>query len=567
MNHILLTLLLFASIYAKEFSLIIEKPFNEALFDITQNYDRTISAVGFTKEYKSNASQATSYSNAFDYLGSLSNSNGKQISFIQIDNQANILRDKTSKMSKLSEAVALVKTPSNGYFVGGHTLDGSLLISKLDSNANVVFSKVFGTKNYDRMSNLILLSDGGVLAVGSATTSRSQSDAMFETGLGLNDTYLTRFSKEGRKVWSKKYGTLHDDAGIDAVEAHDGSILVMSITSYKNNKNLTLMRISENGNKIWLKQFKKEKNITPYKIIKLRDNNFLLSLSKRDELHKEQIRLIKFDLQNNVLIDKEISTSYSSALKDIKEYSDGSLIGVGFVKDTYNTDALVMILDNTLSMLHQEHFGDENYDVFNAVTILHNSQSAVAGLNTNPTSQESNMWIAKINRDGTMTQVTSKRENYLLSLRKLFAEEIRHKKLKIKEDLTIEIIDTKLLFLTGKYKLNDAQKIFLDKFSKKLIPFLYKNKDSITALEVNGHTSSEWKSKNFEESYLNNEKLSMRRSYETLTHIFKNQDSTKQKWLSKIIKGSGLAFSKKVVFDSIEYKQRSRRVSFKLIME
>ncbi len=71
-----------------------------------------------------------------------------------------------------------------------------------------------------------------------------------------------------------------------------------------------------------------------------------------------------------ILIDKEIATSYSSALKDIKEYSNGNIIGVGFVKDTYNTDALVMTLDNTLSMLNQEHFGDENYDMFNAVTIL-----------------------------------------------------------------------------------------------------------------------------------------------------------------------------------------------------
>ncbi|MDQ7045537.1 MAG: hypothetical protein Q9M32_06480 [Sulfurimonas sp.] len=566
MKYILILLLLIPFLQAKEFSIIIEKPFNEALFDITQDYDRTISAVGFTKEYKQSANHSTTYTNAFDYLSSLSNSNGSQVAFVKVDKHANILINKQSKMSKFSRAVALVKTPSNGYFIGGYTLDGSLLITKLDANANVLFSKTFGTKNYDRMNNLILLSDGGVLAIGSASTSRSPSDSLFETGLGLNDIYLTRFSKNGHKIWSKKYGTSHDDNGIDAVEARDGSIIVVSTTSYHKNKNITLMRITENGNKVWLKQFKEEDKVTPYKIIRLRDNNFLLSLSKRNELGKEQIRLIKFNLQRNIMIDKEIVTSYSSALKDIKEYSDGSIIGVGYVKDTYNTDALVMILDNTMSMLHQEHFGDENYDMFNALTILHNSQAAVAGLNTHPDSQESNMWIAKINRDGTMAQVSTKIENFYLMLKKIFADEIRMGTLLIKEDLTIELLDAKLLFSSGEYKLNKIQIAFINKFSKKLIPFLYAHKEAIKALEINGHTSSEWSNSDFPTNYLNNEKLSMGRSFSTLTHLFSSQDMQTQKWLSKILKGSGLGFSKKIVFDNVEYKQRSRRVSFKLIL-
>ena len=566
MKYILILLLIIPTLNAKEFSVIIEKPFNEELFDITQDYDRSISAVGFTKEYKNSNPQNVAYTNAFDYLSSLSNSHGSQISLVKIDKNANIVIDKTSKISRFAEAVAVVKTPNNGYFVGGYTLDGSLLILKLDSNANTIFSKTFGTKNYDKMNNLILLSDGGVLSIGTSATSRSTNDNLFETGLGLNDVYITRFSKDGRKLWSKKYGTEYDDRGIDAVEARDGSIIVTSITSYDKNKNITLMRISENGNKIWLKHFKEEDKVTPYKIIRLRDNNFLLSLSIRNELNKEQIRLIKFNLQRNILIDKEIDTSYSSALKDIKEYSNGNIIGVGYVKDTYNTDALVMILNDKLSMLHQEHFGGENYDMFNAVTILHNSQAAAAGLNTSDMSQESNMWIAKINRDGTMAQVSTKIENFYYELTKLFANEIKNNKISIKEDLSIEFTDTKLLFEVGKHKLNDVQKKFIDKFSKKLMQFLYTHKELITALEINGHTSSEWGNESFTTNYLKNEKLSMGRSYSTLTHIFKAQNIQKQKWLSKIIKGSGLGFSKKIIFDNVEYKQRSRRVSFKLIL-
>nr|WP_321266379.1 OmpA family protein [uncultured Sulfurimonas sp.] len=570
MRILFILFLLLTCIYAKssDFSVIIDEPFNDALFDITQDYDREISAVGFSREFKkTSSSQSKTYTNAFDYLSSISDAHGPQMRLVKIDNYANISLSKTTKMSSFSEAVSVVKTPSNGYFIGGHTLDGSLIILKLSSNGDTIFNKTFGTKNFDKMSNLIALSDGGVLAIGSSITSRSQNDALFETGLGLNDIYLTRFSKDGRKLWSKKYGTEYDDRGIDAVEAYDGSILVLSTTSYDKNRDVTLMRITENGNKIWLKHYKSNDVITPYKIIRLRDNNFLLSLTQKDEMQKEQIRLIKFDLQKNILIDTKIHTTYTSALKDIQEYSDGSLIGVGYVRDTFNTDALVMVIDSNLDMLYQEHYGEENYDIFNAVTILHNSQAAVAGIYTYKDSQESNMWVAKLNRDATLAQKSLKSINIYEELKKLFSKEIAAKKILIKEDLTIELTDAELYFKIAEYKLTQKQKLYLDKFSDKLVDFLHRYRQYIDSLEINGHTSSEWNGADFTNRYLKNEKLSMQRSYETLSYIFAKQDLKKQTWLSEILKGSGFSYSKRIMNNESENRDRSRRVNFKILLK
>lgn len=567
---ILLTTLLFTTLLARsnDFSLIIKKPFNNALFDITQDYDRSISAVGFSRDYKAAfPSDNNTYTNAFEYLESVSNSHGSQMQLVKVNNSGQVMLSKMARLEKFNEAVALVKTPANGYFVGGYTLDGSLLITKLDSNGNPIFTKTFGTKNYDRMNNLILLSDGGVLAVGSSITSRSQTDSLFETGLGLNDIYITRFSKNGRKLWSKKYGTQHDDRGIDAVEARDGSLIVVSTSSYENKRNITLMRIGENGNKVWLKHYDSEQLITPYKIIRLRDNNFLLSLSQTNEMHKEQIRLIKFDLQRNILIDKELNTEYSSALKDIKEYSDGRLIGVGYVRDTYNTDALAMILSNDLSLLNQDHYGQENNDMFNAVTILHNSQAAAAGINTSEDSQESNMWIVKFNADGTLSQRSTNTPDINTDMKKVFKKEILANKLDSHEDLSIDFIDEALYFEQGKYKLTTKQKKFLDSFSIKLVQFLKEHKGSIQSLEVNGHTSKEWSHQNFESAYLKNSQLSLNRSYAVLSYIFKKQDKATQKFLSEILKGSGYSHSKNKKLNNKEDKEKSRRVSFKIILK
>ena len=574
MKHLLLILfLLLSSLYAQksEYSIIVDKPFNAALLDITEDYDRTISAVGFSKEYKKSSSSTRTFYDAFDYLAAHnSNSFGAQMHFIKADNKAGIVLSKIAKLPKFNEAVALVKTPANGYYVGGYTLDGSLLVLKLDARANLLSSKTFGTKNYDRMNNLVLLSDGGVLAVGSSATSRDTSDDMFRSGLGNNDIFLTRFSKDGHITWSKKYGTIYDDNGVDAVEAKDGSILVIGSTSYNKNRDVSIMRITENGNKIWLKHYQKQANgdntTIPKKIIRLKDGNFVIALLQYNHMRKEHIRFIKFDLYQNILIDKEIFTTYPSGVKDIKEFSNGNFIAVGYVKDTANTDGLALILNSNLELLNQEHYGGENYDLFNSAKILHNSQVAVAGIHTNAKSQETNMWIVKLEDNASIVQLAATQSSLYQKLCDLFKIEIQMKQLKISKDLSIDFIDDALLFKAGNYKLSQKQKIFLDKFSKKLIPFLYEYKKRIATIEINGHTSREWKNSSFAKGYLNNEKLSLNRSYETIAEIFNTQTEELQKWLTDVLKGSGYSYSKVIKRHHYEDAIHSRRINIAIIL-
>ena len=568
---LIFTILLFSNILdanGSEYSLIIDKPFNNELLSIDQDNDRTISAVGFIKKHKADSSPSIAYTNPFDYLESVSSRYGTKMQLIKADAGANIIIDKSISISKLSKAVSLVKTPNNGYFVGGYTTSGELIVLKLDSNANTIFKKTFGTKNYDTLKTIIRLSDGGVLAVGTSMTSRDTHDPLFKTGLGLNDIYLTRFSKDGYKLWSKKYGTQHDDEGIDAAQAHDGSIIVLSSTMQEGQRDLTLMRIDENGNKIWLKQYADNNSIVPRKLLKLRNNNFLAALSYKDESNKEQIRLIKFDLRKNLLLDKKIYTTYASELLDIKEFSNGGIVGVGYVKDAFNTDALAMVLDSNLNMLYQQHYGDENYDILNSLVILENSQVAAAGLCTAKNSQESNMWILKLNRDATISQVASSANDIYNKLVHLFKDDIDANKIKIKRDLSIEFTDARLLFEVSKYELNKTQKIFLENFSNKLIPFLHRYQSQIDTLEVNGHTSSEWGDADFSQNFLKNEKLSMNRAYSTMSYMFSIQDEKLKRYLSGIFRGSGYGFSKKIMIDEhVEDKVRSRRVSFKIVLK
>lgn len=572
---LLITLILFISVlHAKngDFSIVIKEPFSNALFDITEDYNRDICAVGFIKKYNgSEAKEEKAYTNAFDYLASLSkNSSGSQTHLVKVNGEADIIISKSTALPYCNEALSIVKTPQNDYFIGAHTLDGSLLVLKTDTNGQTLSHKTFGTANQDKMNKMILLRDGGVLTIGSSTTSRSRYDGVFESGLGLSDIFIARFSKNLELLWQKKYGTEQDDTGVDAAEADDGSIVILAQTTKSSMKNPIFLRVTQNGDKIWLKEYKNEKSSTPHKILKLRNAAFAASLSEENDMNKEQIKLVKIDLNSNILHQNTIETRYPSVLKDIKESQEGKIIGVGFVQDRFDTDGLVMLLDDKFSMLTQEHYGSDAYDAFHALKILHNSQIAVAGVYTDKNSQETNMWIVKLNKDLSMAKKPikpTKSKSFYSDLLNLFQDEIKAKKIEIKEDLSINLIDPKLYFKAGEHILTSEQKEFLQKLSNKLIPFLYTNKETIKMFEINGHTSSEWGTSDFSQRYLNNSQLSMQRSFATLSYIFNLQKIEIQKWLSEVLKGSGESFSKKVIHNDSEDKEKSRRVIFKIILK
>lgn len=552
-----------------EYSIIIGGPFEDALYDITEDHDGQISAVGYSQMYAISHTSSQTYHNAFDYLASLNKARGEQLRLLRLDGQGRITLDKSLNLTQFNRAVSVIKTPQNGYFVGGDTQDGELLVVHFGSNGEILYTHKFGTENFDRLHRLIALRDGGLLAVGSSITSRSLSDSIYEQGLGLNDIFLTRFSKSGNKEWSKKYGTIYDDRGITATEAYDGTILVAGTTDIGKNRNITLMRVTENGDKIWLRQYGHDGVLNLYNLITLRDNHFLASLTYQDSDKGEQIRLAKFDLQRNLLAEHNISTETSAALYNIKEQSDGKIIGVGYSIDTAkaNTDALAICFDPTLKPLWKQNYGNQNRNLFRSVKVLHDGSYAAAGESVAPHSEVTNMWIVKLHNDGSVVQLSANVRSLYEHLRNIFNDEIRTGKITVNKDLTITLIHPTLLFKTGVYTLTAPQKKFLNSFSPRLLKALQPYRSQISALRINGHTSSEWKNTDFTHRYLNNAKLSTQRAYSVLSDIFSLETNQPyQKWLSNIVTNDGYAFSQTIKRQN-EDKVLSRRVEFKIVVK
>ncbi|MEA3523278.1 MAG: hypothetical protein U9R50_09900 [Campylobacterota bacterium] len=565
MKPLLLLLFFFTfSLIAKPYSTIISGPFEDILFDITQDYNRDISAVGFSQNYKQDFQAKKTYRSAFDYLEAVGSKKGEQLHLIRLNKDAKISFDFLNKLPRFNRGVSIIKSVGNGYFIGGYTQDGELLLLRLSGMGSIQFQRQFGTKNYDRLNRLVSLRDGGVLAIGSSMTSRSRKDTPYTQGIGLNDIYITRFDKSGNILWSKKYGTRADDRGIDAAEAFDGTLLILASSSEGQTQGITLMRLSEEGDKIWLNRYNTLGVFKAHRLISLRDNHFLTSISYYDKNRIEQTRLVKFDLQKNILQEHNITTSGSNIIRDIKERSNGAIVGVGQHTTRLKTEAMAISLDNNLHPIWERYFDNYERSSFHALSLLHDGKIAIAGEVTKKGEEITDMWVIKLNRDGSTAQINSQKTSLYDALRHTFANEIKMKKITISKDLSINLIASELNFKVGEYHLSQVQRDFLHQFNAKLIKTLYPYKDQIIALHVNGHTSSEWGKLNQPKRYLNNVKLSSKRAFEVLAFSYQDhQVHAYQEWLSSILSSNAHSYAQRIM-NKKEDKKASRRVNFKI---
>jgi outer membrane protein OmpA-like peptidoglycan-associated protein len=219
-----------------------------------------------------------------------------------------------------------------------------------------------------------------------------------------------------------------------------------------------------------------------------------------------------------------------------------------------------------MNMLCQDHFGSKSYDKLEGMQILHNSQVAAVGIYTPSQSQESDMWILKLNEDCTIAPLATTTTSFYEELLHTFAKEIQQNLLVIHKNLSIELTDKNLYFAVGAYELTKEQKSFLDSFSNKLFTLMQKYQHAIESFSINGHTSSEWGNAPFTQRYLKNERLSMNRAYSTLSYMFETQTQERQMFLSQIFKGIGQNYRKRVLLDEKEDKELSRRVSFEITL-
>lgn len=163
---------------------------------------------------------------------------------LKIDTLANVIWSRCYGGSEYSKALSVKNTSDGGYVLTGETYsnDGDVTgahgnadcwVVKLDAEGNLEWEHAFGGSNFDSGNEIIELIDGGYAVVCRSTS--FEGDITGHHGVDNNeDAWVFTLSPTGELLWSKCFGGSEDDAGHGIVQDSDGNLVV---TGYSNSSN------------------------------------------------------------------------------------------------------------------------------------------------------------------------------------------------------------------------------------------------------------------------------------------------------------------------------------------
>jgi hypothetical protein len=179
---------------------------------------------------------------------------GGDLWVVRIDNNGNLLWERSYGGSQLEQGVKIIPTADGGFLVGGYCIalvpnydygKEDFLAMKIDAGGNLIWQNYYGSSGNDELIDMIQTSDGNFLLSG---YSDGPADGTKTSApLGQHDNWLVSITPDGVKRWDKSYGGSADDFTGSLVTLNDGNyLLVSSKTNYG-----VIRKLDIDGNILW----------------------------------------------------------------------------------------------------------------------------------------------------------------------------------------------------------------------------------------------------------------------------------------------------------------------------
>jgi len=178
------------------------------------------------------------------------NKRGYDLDFwiLKLDSQGDLLWDRTYGGNKNDEPSSLIQTRDGGYAVIGETQSegvgkADFWLLKLDNQGNLLWEKTFGGNKSDEPSSLIQTRDGSLVIAGETRS----------YGAGGSDLWLLKLDSHGNMIWDWTYGGNKEDSASSLIQTTDGGYAVAGYTkSYGAGwADLWLLKLDSHGNILW----------------------------------------------------------------------------------------------------------------------------------------------------------------------------------------------------------------------------------------------------------------------------------------------------------------------------
>ena len=150
---------------------------------------------------------------------------------------------------------SICQTSDGGFFIVGETTSKGagnmdIWLIKTDSEGIIEWDKTYGGEYYDRGKHGLQTADGGFIVIGYTASFSS----------GLNDAWLLKLDSNGDIEWDEMYGGEGNEEGVCVQQTNDGGYIVAGQTnSYGAGRtDAWIFKTDANGDIVWEKTFGEE---------------------------------------------------------------------------------------------------------------------------------------------------------------------------------------------------------------------------------------------------------------------------------------------------------------------
>jgi hypothetical protein len=228
---------------------------------------------------------------------------------------------------------SVIESTEGDFFVAGVRVSqsgsgfsGEGLLMKTDPYGNEIWTKYYSTSGSDDLTfdYIQLTSDNHLLLTG-----------VVNYGGSAYDAYITKINLEGEVIWSKNYGGIHRQRGLQGKETEEGGFIFAGWNEIHGNAgsiSFFLFKTNENGDTLWTKTYPNNgMRQTGYAVVQNTDQGYLIAGSIQQPLQiGTDIFLMKTDEKGDLIWTKIIDNPGSNEARDIVIGNNGNIIVSGW---------------------------------------------------------------------------------------------------------------------------------------------------------------------------------------------------------------------------------------------
>jgi hypothetical protein len=171
---------------------------------------------------------------------------------IKTDPTGDTLWTRTYGGSGADYAVSVKQTvPDGGYIMAGYTTSfgegGDVYLIKVNSSGDTLWTKSYGSADWEVGSSVDQTSDGGYIIAGWTNF----------FGAGLQDVYLIRTDASGETLWTKTHGGSGGENSFSVQQTSDGGFIIAGATNSfgMGSSDVYLIKTDSSGDSVWTKTY------------------------------------------------------------------------------------------------------------------------------------------------------------------------------------------------------------------------------------------------------------------------------------------------------------------------